>query len=206
MNHMKIQMEWPPTHRFRNWRNLLVGTAMLVGCVGKPTVVGYTAPSTACCSSISEFQFRTPPLGQEVEFSLSPAESTYDFHGRRQHFIALKVPDGFQLTAVQVRTYLSTAYLPNATAVIPEFIHYGSDFQLLAKSSTSNFQTAGGFWRSGIAGRTQVPPGTKYIVVIAGDGGSGLPTVYSENRTPYMIPAAALGEFSLRLFGESVKK
>ena len=190
----------------RNRLSRLAAAALcgaLTGCAGQPTVGQYAAPNTACCSSISEFTFRPVLLGQEVEFSLSPANPTYDFSGPRQHFVALRIPDGFAATTIQVRTYLSTAYLPQATAVIPEFLFLDVDYKVLTRRPTENFQTAGGFWRSAVSGRVQVPSQTRYIVVTAGDGRSGVPVVRSENGTPYRVNPAALGDFSLRMFGES---
>jgi len=154
---------------------------------------------------MAEFHFRTLAPGQEVEFTISAAEPTYEFSGRAQHFVALGIPDDFAASAIQVRSFLTTPYLPSTSAVMPEFIYLGSDFRVVGGSPASGFQSAGTFWRSAVSGRARVPSGTRYVVVIAGDGRGGLPVLYSENRTPYTVRPAALGDFSLRLFGEPLK-
>jgi hypothetical protein len=156
---------------------------------------------------MAEFQFRPLPPGDEVELSFSPSDPAYEFDGQRKHFAAFSIPDGFTPTAMQVKTFLSGGYLPSATAVVPAFIYLDSEFRPIQRSPTTGLQSVGGFWRAGLAGRAAVHPRARYVVVIAGDGiAGGLPVVYSENRTPYVIPAAALGDFSLRLFGEQARK
>lgn len=190
------------------WRasTLAACAALVAGCTGQPTVLQYVPPSAACCSGPAQFTFRPLPLGQEAEFSLSAADPTYDFSGRRAHFVALRIPDGFSASAIQVKSYLSTAYLPNASAVLPDFVYLDRELRTIGRASSGDFQNAGGFWRSAVSGRARVPAAARYIVVIAGDGSGGLPALYSENRTPYRVRPAALGEFSLRLFGEAVHK
>lgn len=143
------------------------------------------------------------PLGKEVEFGLKADTSAYAFDGRRQHFVALKIPAGFTATTIQVRTYLSTGFLPRATAVIPEVIFLDRNRAIMAKKATTDFREAGGFWRASLLGRVDVPRDARYIIIVAGDGSSGRPVYHSENRTSYSIPPAALGEFTLRLFGET---
>lgn len=152
-------------------------------------------------------QFRFSPLapGREVELRFSASEPVYDFAGQHRHFIALSIPDDFAASAIQVRSFLTSPYLPSTSAVIPDFIYLGSDFEVLEKSPATGFQNAAGFWRSAVLGRARVPPAARYIVVIAGDGSGGLPVLYSENRTPYTVRPAALGDFSLRLFGAPVQ-
>jgi hypothetical protein len=194
------------TNRVARWAAGLAVAAMLGGCASPVSVTDYATPATACCSSLSEFKFRPIPLGQDMELSFTAEDSAYAFSGRRQHFIALKIPDGFSATTIHVRSYLLGSFLPMTSAVIPEFYYLGADLKIIGTASTGDFQPAGGFWRTAVSGRARVAAGTRYIVAVAGDGGNGVPVVYSENRTAYRIPAAPLGDFSLRLFGESLGK
>jgi hypothetical protein len=155
---------------------------------------------------MSEVQFRSMPPGQELELSLTADSPTYAFGERRQHFVALKIPDGFIGTTIQVRTFLSTAFLPSAKAVIPEFIYLGVDFKPVERAVTGSFQQTAGFWRTAIAGRAEVPPDARYIMVVAGDGSSGRPLFNVGGGRIFSIPAAELGDFTLRLFGEPLAK
>ena len=125
----------------------LLCAAALSGCETHPRVEEYSAPAAACCSSLSALPFQPMPLGQELEVSLTPAGPTYDFSGKRQHVAALKIPDGFSATTVQVRTYLSGIFIWNMSALIPGF-------------------------------------------------------VFLDNGTPGRVNPAAVGDFSLRIFGE----
>jgi hypothetical protein len=175
----------------------------LYGCAGQPTVQNYVPRSGACCSKITDFNFVPMPLGQEMELSFTADLPTYAFDGRPQHFIALKIADGFTPTAIQVRTYLSTGFLPYATAVLPQFIYLGPDLRIVERQSTRGFQQAGGFWRQGVTGRADVTPIARYIVVVAGDGSEERPIYHSESGRAFSIPPAALGAFTLRLFGQT---
>lgn len=191
------------------WRSHLYASLLLLafpaGCANQPTTVEYVAPLGACCKSISEFQFRPFAPGSEVEFSLTPTEASYTFADKRQHFIALQLPDNFSATTIQVRSFLSTSFLPLATAVLPDFVYLNSDLNVIGKSSTGGTQAGGGFWRGSVIGRVQVPQRTRYVVVTAGTS-SSTATVHSENGTPHQLPSAALGDFTLRLFGDSGSK
>jgi hypothetical protein len=153
---------------------------------------------------MAEIRFRELPPGEEIEFSLTPTEATYEFSGQRRPFIALKVPEGFAASTIQVRSYLPTVVFGSkTTAVLPEFVYLGSDLRVIHSALTGGFQTAGGFWRSAVTGRVAVPPQTRFLLVIAGNGSAVLSNV---DRTTFTIGPAALGDFSLRLFGEPSKR
>jgi hypothetical protein len=194
------------TKRIARWSAGLALAALLGGCASPVTVTDYATPVTACCSSVSEFKFRPLPLGQDVELSFTAEDSTYAFAGRRQHFIALKVPDGFSATTIHVRSYLKGSFLPTASAVIPDFYYFDANLKMIGKESSGDFQSAGGFWRSAVSGRARVAGGARYIMVVAGDGSNGVPVVQSGNGISHRIPAAPLGDFAVRLFGEPLGK
>ena len=145
------------------------------------------------------------PLGQELELSLTPESPSYEFSGRRQHVAALKIPDGFSATDIQVRIYPSGIFVWNMSGIVPEFVFLDANHKMLAMRPTEDFQRATGFWRSGVNGRVSVPPGARYFVVKPGDGSRGVPIVHSDNGTPGRVNPAALGDFSLRIFGEQQK-
>ena len=145
------------------------------------------------------------PLGQEIEFSFTDSTPAYDFSGRRQHFVALQLPEGLTPSVIQVRTYLSGTFIWDMSAVLPEFVFLDGKHQVLATRPTENFERDTGFWRSGVTGRAAVPPATRYVVVKPADGRSGLPVIRSDNGTPGNVKPAAIGAFTLRLFGEQRK-
>jgi len=184
---------------------VFIGWTAVAGCMSQPLVGNYVASDSACCSTVKEFDFRPIRLGEDVEFSLTSGGPASSFSGGREHFSAFKVPDGFVATSIQSKSYLSTDLLPMATAVIPELRFYDESFLEIGKAGATNAQGATGFWRSAISSRAAIPVGTRYIVVTAGNTSGGLPTMRSENGRVHRIPAAAIGDLSLRLFGESVR-
>ena len=203
---MKSQYAWSQKLWCSSWLGLIASVVVITGCTSQPLVGSYVATKSACCSSIAEFKFHSIPLGQDIDFSITSTESNFPFSKHPEHFVAFKVPDDFIAATIQVKSYLSTDFLPKATAVIPDFIYLDANYLVIGKSAVTNMQEAGGFWGAAFSGRAQVPPKTRYIVVIAGDGSTMGHDYHSANGTTHHIPAAALGKLSLRLFGESVPK
>ena len=203
---MNRQYGWLEKCRRSSRLGLIAGVVVITGCVSQPLVGRYAAPNLTCCSSMAEFAFRPIPVGQDVDFSITSTEPTFTFSGQPEHFVAFKVPDRFVVATIQVKSYLSTDFLPRATAVIPDFIYLDASYRVIGKSAVTHLQEAGGFWGGAFSGRTQAPSTTRYIVVVAGDGSKGIPVYHSENGMAHPIPAAALGKLALRLFGESVTK
>jgi len=188
------------------WRlgSLLSSLGLLTACSSEPLIRDYVAPTNACCAKINEFQFRRLPLGREFVFSITSADSTYQFSlGHREHFAAFSVPDGFSSTTIQSKSYLSTDYLPKATALLPDFVFLDGDYRQIGRASVKDLQEQGDFWGGALGGMVAVPPGTRYFIVVAGTG-DGSNQYHSENGRLHLIPAAALGKLSLRLFGEPV--
>ena len=189
----------------RRWPcSLLISVGLLTACSSEPLVHDYIAPTNACCARINEFEFRRLPLGQEFVFSITSADATYQFSsGRREHFAAFSIPDGFSATTIQIRSYLSTDFLPKATALLPDFIFLDGGYRQIGRMSAKNLQEQGNFWGGALGGTVAVPQGTRYFVVVAGNG-DGSNYYRSENGRLHPIPAAALGKLSLRLFGEPI--
>jgi hypothetical protein len=180
--------------------------ALLCGWSGQLAAQDGAQPAATCCASISEFQFHPLPAGQEVEFSLTPEGPTFAFEERAQRFIALKIPDDFVGTTIQVRMYLASSFLSRTSAVVPEFIYLGANFKVVERQITKGFQEAGGFFRIAVLGRAEVPPDARYIVVVASDGSKGHPTYNVGGGRAFNVPAATEGDFTLRLFGQSAAK
>lgn len=189
----------------RSWALAVLCASTLSGCATQSRVEEYTVPATACCSSLSALPFRPMPLGQELELSLTSASPTYDFSGKRQHVAAVKIPDGFSATVIQVKTYLSGLFVWNMSALLPEFVFLDDRYQVLATRPTENYQRATGFWRSAVNGRVAVPAGARYVVVKPGDGSAGVPVVHGDKGASGRVNPAAVGDFSLRIFGEQQK-
>lgn len=180
--------------------------AVLTGCAGQPTVGEYLTPETACCKEIAEVAFRQWPLGQDLELSLSAGSPTYEILGRRRHFVALKIPEGFEPTAIHVKTYLTTPFLPVTSAVVPEFAFLDRSYQLIDVRPAEGFEALHQFGRSGVMGRVDVPSAARYVMVTASDGSKSYPVIHVGGGASYRVKAAAIGEMAVRLFGEQKKQ
>lgn len=184
-------------------RLMLAASALaLAACTSQPLQGSYVVPTTDCCATLAEYAFKPLPLGQETDVSLTATSPTLALNGQRGHFVGFSIPPGVIASAVSVKTYLSSDFLPKATAVAPQFHFFDARFQPLAKVAVTDMQSEGGFWRSAVSGRVAVPSDTRYIVLMASRGEAWRAVVRSENGTQYRLPPAALGDLSVRLFGE----
>ena len=154
---------------------------------------------------MSEVTFRPIPLGQDLELGLSAASPTYEIGGKRRHFVALKIPDGFEATAIEIKSYLTTAFLPRASAVVPELVFLDGNHRVLDTRPAEDFEVLRDFGRSGVTGRVNVPVTARYFMVMAGDGSRGVPVIHRGGGSSYRVNPAALGDFSVRVFGEQRK-
>lgn len=191
--------------RFSTWFYIASGALLICGCASQPIVGRYSAPASACCSTIDQFNFRSISLEQENRLSITTADSTFPFNGRPVHFAAFKLPIDFAATTIQIKSYLSTDFLPKATAVIPDLIYLDAGLRIVGKTSITNIHEDGGFWGGAFSGKAIVSPEVRYIVVIAGGEGKAYPYASANGRL-HFIPAAALGDLSFRLFGETISK
>jgi hypothetical protein len=205
---MHAKQRSPATGRVRQLTGLLLaglGLA-LAGCTSHPRVSEYRVSTASCCSNLSNYSFPALAPGNEVEFSLAPSTPTIAFDNRLAHFAGFEVPRGVVPSALTVKTYLSTGFLPKATAVAPEVRFFDDRLEPLGKLVVADMQSDKGFWRGSVSGRVPVPRGTRYIVIVPATGGSGVGTVRAENGTPYRLPAAALGDLSIRLYEEGPRR
>lgn len=185
--------------------SVIISLILLTACSSEPLVRGYVAPTHTCCARIDEFKFHRLSLGQEFVFSITSADPTYQFSaGRREHFAAFSVPDGFAATTIQSKSFLSTDFLPKATALLPDFIFLDGGYRQISRASVKDLQERGSFWGGALGSTVIVPPGVRYFVVVAGIA-DGSNQYHSENGSLNPIPAAALGKLSLRLFGEPIR-
>jgi hypothetical protein len=112
------------------------------------------------------------------------------------------VDDGVVPSAVVVYSYLTTAFLPRDTAVVPELHFYDEQLLPIGSVTAMDMRYHNEFWRVGVQGRVAVPREARYIVLVAGNGDAGYgPMLRADNGAAYFIPAAALGDLSVRLFG-----
>lgn len=187
-------------------RVLSAACVALSACASQPLVGQYAPPNGACCATVADVNFSPLALGKEVDFSLAPNTPTLKIEERQGHVAGFSVPSGFVATTAAVKSYVSTGYLPNATAVAPELHFFDAQFRPVGKAAVGDMRSDNGFWRASVSGRVAVPFQTRYIVVMATKGEAGRGLVRSDNGTPYLLPPAALGDLSIRLFGQEAAR
>lgn len=176
---------------------------VLAGCAGQPLVGSYHTAMRSCCGDVSQLPYQPAPLGQDISFTLNDNSPAFTFPpaAALEPFAAFRMPDHFAVQTVVVTSRLSTDFLPNATAVYPVFLCLDTGFRQIARIPVTDFQSGGDFWGAALQGHAAMPRGTAYFIVVAGSTGGAV--VSAQSGRPYVIPAAALGGMSLRLFGET---
>src|SRR5690349_563573 len=139
------------------WRMLAVVAFALVGCTSQPLVGQYSAPHADCCATVADDNFTPLALGKEEDYSFASTTPTLILDVRSGHFAGFSVPGGFVATTAAVKSYLSTDYLPKATAVAPELHFFDAQFRPLEKAAVGDMQSDDGFWRASVSGRVAVP-------------------------------------------------
>jgi hypothetical protein len=191
-------LRWQPGRAAR-W---MLAALALAGCASQPLVGHYETPAASRCAALADHRFPVLPLAKEMQFSLTAQSPTLAFDGRPRHFAGFRVDEGATPSAVVVRSYLTMAYLPRATAVVPELHFYEGQLHPIGSVTAMDMWYHNEFWRVGVQGSVAVPRETRYIVLVAGNGDAGYgPMVRAENGLAYHIPAAALGDLSIRLVG-----
>ena len=183
---------------------LAIVAILVTGCATQPPAAPGVAPGSVCCSSMSDFDFRPISPGQEVDVELTATNATFLFGDRPERFVAFRAPNDFKGTAIQYTTYLSNDLFRAETVLIPHFLFFNENYDLVGKTLASDMQVDKGGMFSGLSfsGAVSIAPGTRYVIVVAG-AGSG--TLHSKDATQY-VSGAAFGRLSLRFFGATASR
>jgi hypothetical protein len=181
----------------------MLASLALAGCASQPLVGHYEAPAANCCTALADYRFPVLPLAKEMQFSLTAQSPTLALKGRPRHFAGFRVEEGAGPSFVVVFSYLSTAYLPRATAVVPNLHFYDGQLHLIGSVTAMDMWHRNEFWRVGVQGSVALPREARYVVLVAGNGDAGYgPMVQAPNGSSY-VPASALGDLSIRLVGST---
>jgi hypothetical protein len=178
----------------------VLASLALAGCASQPLVGHYEAPAANCCAALADYRFPVLPLAKEMQFSLTAQSPTLALEGRPRHFAGFRVEEGAGPSFVVVFSYLSTVYLPRATAVVPNLHFYDGQFHLIGSVTAMDMWHRNELWRVGVQGSVALPREARYIVLVAGnrDAAGYGPIVQAPNGSSY-VPASALGDLSIRL-------
>jgi len=194
----------PFSVEFGRYLRLAIVAILVTGCATQPPAAPGVVLGSVCCSSMADFDFRSISPGQEVDVELTATNATFSFGERSERFVAFRAPNDFKGTAIQYKTYLSHDLFRAGTVLVPHFLFFNENYDLVGKTLASDMQADPGGMFSGpsFSGTVSIAPSTRYVIVVAG-AGSG--AVHAKYGTRY-VQGAPFGRFSLRFFGASTSR
>lgn len=150
---------------------LLVGGALLSGCVNRPLLPLLTskAPTKQCCTNVSETNYISYP-GSLLRLEINEESSVFDFRSGTSRFAGLKLKPEDAYSVLEVTTTIEGIWLPHATIYIPTFSFLNAAFSELATIEPTFYLDTGKLddphWGT-YYGACFVPQGTRYILIFA---------------------------------------
>lgn len=179
---------------------------MLGACATRELVAPPLPESRVRVSSYAEMAYEplVPNTTQTIEFDekTSPIARFPDGLGV---YAAFSMVPQTSKTALRVRTWLSSDWLPMATMVKPYVVFLDEEKQVIANIASFNSRTGQNFFKGSYReGYFNVPPGTRFLVVYSAASESDRMIVRSQNGNLWAIPNVYHGKIDLTQ--ESVKE
>jgi hypothetical protein len=178
---------------------LVTATLFLGACVPRPPIAFDSPQQASCCSTLrlATFQIMSPsgPTHAHISTNESP---TFDFPDGRSTFVAYRLPASHAET-VEVDTYLSSSWLPDATVFRPRLIFLDENYRTVGYNHLDKMEASGKFvGGTYYFGISEIPVNSRYLVVY------GAPSAHTERLVSrsddghaFGIPNAYEGDISL---------
>lgn len=179
---------------------LCVLSVILSSCVGVSQMQERLAKATEQTNSIGEMQFA--PIETSVEQTIKFDEKTpfYHFQHGKSFYAAISLPEPRQPRYLNIKTFLTSSYLPSAAVLIPSFLVLDENKNEIAKLENYRLSKESDFFKGGFfLGRVTLPADAVYLVAYASSQHTPEPKAYSDNGTEYVLPLSPAGEYMLTL-------
>jgi hypothetical protein len=179
---------------------LFILGVVLSSCVGVSQMQEKLAKATEKTNSVAEMRFM--PIDALTEQTVKFDEKTpfYDFQHGKSFYSAISLPEPRQPRFLNVKTYLTSSYLPSAAVLIPSFLVLDKNKKEIAKIESYRLNDGTDFWQGGyFQGRVSLPADAAYLVSYASSEHTPELKTYAENGTEYVLPLSPAGEFKLTL-------
>lgn len=173
---------------------------LLSGCASVDMMQKDLSANNQITKSYEDMNFEKLENSKEISISFESKSPTYLFEEGKKYYAALSIPEPRQPRLINIKTYLTSSYLPSASILVPQLIYLNSSKQTIGKAKDFKLYPDSDFWLGGFfTADVSVPADASYIVVHAADSNSQTLDVYSENGTQYDLPLAPAGKIKLTL-------
>jgi hypothetical protein len=178
----------------------------LIICVGLSSCVGVSqmqeklAKATEKTNNIAEMHFTPMQTLNELTIKFDEQTPFYDFKDGKSFYSAISLPEPRQSRYLNIKSYLTSSYLPSAALLIPNFLVLDGNKKEIEKIENYRLNSESDFWQGGYyQGRVALPADAVYLVAYASSKHIPEAKAYSENGTEYVLPLSPAGEFKLTL-------
>lgn len=173
---------------------------ILSGCASVDMMQKDLSTNNQITKSYDEMNFKKLETMKEESINFESKSPTYVFEEGKKYYAALNIPEPRQPRLINIKTYLTSSYLPSASILVPQLIFLNVNKQPIGKAKDFKLYPDSDFWLGGyFTADVSVPADANYMVVHAADSNSQILDVYSENGTEYALPLAPAGKIKLTL-------
>jgi hypothetical protein len=141
--------------------------ALFAGCAEVARLDDSLTAAPGCCRSFAEMTFRPLLPGEEARLAIDSNAPAFLFPEGKSYFAALKLPQR-EGGVLSVKTFLSSARLPAATVLMPQFVFLDSAHQPRRVEKEFNLKQDVDFFRGGYwSFEVPVSQDDAYVVVYA---------------------------------------
>lgn len=179
---------------------VLIFLLLLTGCVSVPELQQQLANSSKVTHSYQEMNYAPLESAKSRAIKLDSESPTFMFEDGKSYYSALIIPDLGSPHKLNVKTYLTSDYLPSTSVVAPNFLFLDSNKQPLKTTKSFRLDPGVDFWLGGyFEGNVIVPAETAYLVLYTNNNSDSNLTTYSENGHEWPVPYAPAGKLALEL-------
>lgn len=174
--------------------------ALVSACASVPEMQKKLDDSPQSIGSLSDMQYLPLNSTQEQKAIFGEKSPTYVFNSGKNYYAAFSLPDPQSPKYLKLKSYLSSAYLPSASVLIPDIMLLDDKKQTVAilkdyrvDKETDFFQ--GAFFTANIS----LPANVSYLILYAATSHPQDLMLESENGKLWTIPLAPAGNIALTL-------
>jgi hypothetical protein len=184
----------------------LIFVALVVtSCASVPELKQQLAASEKITKSFAEMRFQPLRLSEVEVITLDSEQPAFDFLEGRSFYVARAIPNVQTTRMLQVKTYLSTLFLPKANVLVPRFLFLDDSKRSVGLIKTYPLKRGVDFWRGVyFESEVDVPAAASYVVLYTFE--TEYPKLYSvsANGTERLVPHSPTGTIDAKVMSIEV--
>jgi hypothetical protein len=171
----------------------------LAGCASVAELKQELNSRQSVASSLEQLDYR--PLASEVPLSIKMNEQqAYLFPSGKSFAAGLEVPDAANPHKLEIKSYLTSSYIPSASVFVPRFLFLDAQKHIVGDLGKYRLVLDNDFWKgSYFRASIVVPASTAFIVMYTDELPEPSLAIFNGNGVEYPMPHAPSGSVTLSL-------